>query len=34
MCPESLMKVACKLSIKLSRVIASLTETFNANFQG
>jgi hypothetical protein len=32
-CPESLLKVCCKLSVKLSGGIASLTETFNANFQ-
>ena len=33
-CPESLLKVCCKLSVKLSGEVASLTETFNANFQG
>ena len=31
-CPESLLKVCCKLSVKLSGGVASLTETFNANF--
>ena len=33
-CPESLLKVCCKLSVKLSGGVASLTETFNANLQG
>ena len=33
-CPESLLKICCKLSVKLSGGFASLTETFNANLQG
>ena len=33
-CPESLLKVCCKFSVKLSGGVASLTETFNANLQG
>ena len=33
-CPESLLKICCKLSVKLSGGVASLTETFNANLQG
>jgi hypothetical protein len=33
-CPESLLKVCCKLSVKLSGGAASLTEIFNENFQG
>jgi len=36
-CPESvesLLKVCCKLSVKLSGEVASLTETFTANLQG
>ena len=33
-CPESLLKICCKLSIKLSGGVASLTETSNANLQG
>ena len=33
-CPESLLKICCKLTVKFSRGVASLTETFNANLQG
>ena len=33
-CPESLLKVCCKFSVKLSGGVASLTETFNANLHG
>ena len=33
-CPESLLKVCCKFSVKLSGGLHNLTETFNANLQG